>query len=173
MGIAEALFVVGSALRQDAGTRLALQLMRLALYMQPSLTIATMTLGDMLEGERRETEALALYRGVPPDSPLYFSARLRVADVLRETDKLDGAIKELDTLAEQYPDSFEPLATEGDYLRSAERFADAAKAYDRALARLKTVDTQDWSLYYARGVAFERAGEWPSAEKDFLEALKL
>ncbi len=172
-GMAEALFDVGSALRQDQGSRLALGLMRLALYMQPSLTIASMTLGDMLEGERRDEEALAIYRGIAADSPLHFSAQLRIADVLREGDKLDEAIKVLEALAAEWPDSFEPLATEGDYLRSAERFADAAKAYDLALARVKTVDTQDWSLFYARGVAFERAGEWPQAEKDFLEALKL
>lgn len=172
-GMAEALFDVGSALRQDEGTRLALQLLRLSLDMEPDLTIARVSLADILDADRRDDEALALFRGVNPDSPLYFSAHLRIADVLREEDKLDEAVKELDTLAEQWPNNFEPLATEGDYLRSADRFADAVKAYDRAIARVKTVKTQDWSLFYARGVALERAGDWARAEKDFLESLKL
>jgi len=172
-GMAEALFDVGSALRQDEGTRLALQLMRLSLYMEPDLTIAPVSLADILDADRSDDEALALFRGVSPDSPLYFSARLRIADVLREEDKLDEAVKELDTLAEKWPNNFEPLATEGDYLRAADRFADAVKAYDRAIARIKEARTQDWSLFYARGVALERAGDWARAEKDFLESLKL
>jgi len=172
-GLAEALFDVASALRQDQGTRLALELMRLSLYLEPDLTVARVSLADILDADRQDAEALALFRSVSPKSPLAFSARLRVADMLREMDKLDEAIKELDALAVEWPDNFEPLATEGDYLRSADRFADAVKAYDRAFARIKTPRPQDWALYYARGVALERAGEWPRAEKDFLESLKL
>jgi len=172
-GMAEALFDVASALRQDAGTRLALQLMRLSFFMEPRLTVARVSLADILDGDRRDEEALALFRGVKPESPLYFSSRLRIADIMREMGKLDEAVKELDALAAQWPESFEPLATEGDYLRGADRFADAVKAYDRAFDRIETVRARDWSLYYARGVALERNGEWPRAEKDFLEALKL
>jgi tetratricopeptide (TPR) repeat protein len=172
-GMAEAMFDVGAALRQEANGRLSLQFMRLSLLMQPDLTIARITLADMLEADRRDAEALELYRGIDPDSPLYFSARLRVAEVLREMNRLDEAVKELDGLAAKWPDRSEPLATAGDFLRSADRFTDAVKAYDKALARVKNVRTQDWSLFYARGVALERAGEWPRAEQDFLEALKL
>ena len=172
-GMAEALFDVASALRQDSGTRLALELMRLSLYMEPDLTVARVSLADILDSDRTDQEALALFRGVGPKSPLYFSARLRVADMLREMDKLDEALKDLDQLAAEWPNNFEPLATEGDFLRSADRFKDAVGAYDRAFTRIKTPRTQDWSLFYARGVALERAGEWPRAEKDFLEALKL
>src|SRR5690606_8707350 len=31
----------------------------------------------------------------------------------------------------------------------------------------------DWSLFYARGVAYERAGDWQSAERDLTRALEL
>lgn len=172
-GLAEAMFDVGTALRQETNARLALQFMRFSLFMQPDLMIARLTLADLLAADRRDEEALALYRAVKPDAPLYFSAQLRVAEVLRGMDKLDDAVKELDTLAARWPDRAEPLATEGDFLRSADRFADAVKAYDQALARVKKVEARNWPLLYARGVALERSGEWPRAEKDFLEALEL
>jgi tetratricopeptide (TPR) repeat protein len=172
-GLAEAMFDLGSALRQDTGGGVALEFMRLSYYLEPSLDITRVTLADMLDGERRDAEALALYRGVAEGSPLYFSARLRATEVLRDMGKLDEAVGELERLAAAWPDRTEPYATEGDLLRSADRFAEAAKAYDKAIARLGEPQHADWSLYYARGVALERSGEWARAEKDFLEALKL
>ena len=30
-----------------------------------------------------------------------------------------------------------------------------------------------WVLFYTRGISNERAGDWPAAEADFREALKL
>lgn len=172
-GLAEALFDIGSALQQDATERLSLDFMRLALFMSPELTVARIALGDMLAADQRDDEALALYNEIKPSSPLYFSTRLRVANVLRDMNRLDDAAKELERLAATWPDRPDPLATEGDFLRASERFADAAKAYDRAVARIKTIKPSDWSLFYARGVALERSDQWPRAEQDFLEALKL
>ena len=172
-GIAEAMFDLGSALHQESGGRLSLQFLRLALLMEPDLTVARLSLADMLASDRRDAEALALYRGIKRGTPLYFSARLRIAEVLRETDQLDDAVKELDMLASEWPGRPEPLATKGDFLRSADHFGDAVKAYDGAIARVGKIEPTDWSLFYARGVALERSGQWPRAESDFLEALKL
>ena len=172
-GLAEAMFDLGSAVRQETGGRLSVQFLRLALLMEPDLTVARLTLADALAADQRDSEALALYRGIKPGTPLYFSARLRIAEVLREMDKLEDAVKELEALAVQWPSRPEPLATQGDFLRSADRFNDAVKAYDGAIARVGKVASNDWSLFYARGVALERSGQWPRAESDFLEALKL
>ena len=35
------------------------------------------------------------------------------------------------------------------------------------------VEDRHWRLFYVRGIAFERLGEWPKAEADFLRALEL
>ena len=172
-GLAEAMFDLGSALRQESSGSLSLQFLRLALLMEPDLTVARLSLADTLASDQRDAEALALYRGVKPGAPLYFSARLRIAEVLHEMNKLDDAVKELDALASEWSSRPEPLATEGDFLRSADRFDDAVKAYDRAIARVDKIGPTDWSLFYARGVALERSGQWPRAESDFLQALKL
>jgi Flp pilus assembly protein TadD len=65
-----------------------------------------------------------------------------------------------------------PLISLGDILRGHERFEEAAKAYDKALARIKNPEPRHWTLFYARGIAFERSKQWPRAEADFLSALK-
>jgi tetratricopeptide (TPR) repeat protein len=171
-GLAEAIFDIGSALRQDTGTEVAIQFMRMALLVDPDLTVARMMLANMTEADRPQ-EALALYRGVPKESLFYFSAQLRIAEVLRGDNKLPDAIAALESLASAWPDRPEPLATEGDFLRASDKFADAVKAYDRAVARIGDLKSADWSMLYARGVALERNNEWPRAEQDFLHALKL
>ncbi|HLI12925.1 MAG TPA: tetratricopeptide repeat protein [Alphaproteobacteria bacterium] len=172
-GLAEALFDLGSALRQGSDDGISLQFVQLSLVVEPGFDLSRLTLADILSSEQRDGDALAIYRSIPPSSPLYYSARLRVAEALHNMGKLDEAVKELEVLAARWPSRPEALATEGDFLRAADRFADAAKAYDRAIARLNPVKPADWSLFYARGVALERAGDWPPAEKDFLESLKL
>ncbi|MCF3630499.1 tetratricopeptide repeat protein [Alphaproteobacteria bacterium LMO-S08] len=54
-----------------------------------------------------------------------------------------------------------------------EKYPQAAKAYSAAIERVKTPQTHHWSLYYARGIAFERAKRWKDSEKDLLKALDL
>jgi len=173
VGLAEAMFDVGSALRQEDTERLSLEFMRLSLSMSPDFTIAQLALADMLSNAGDDAEALDYYNSVPRASPLYFSARLRAADTLRDQGRLDDALKVLKSLAAEWPQRADPLATEGDFLRMAERFGEAVKAYDGAVARLGTIKPSDWSLFYARGVALERSGQWPRAEADFLRSLKL
>jgi Flp pilus assembly protein TadD len=55
----------------------------------------------------------------------------------------------------------------------AERFPEAVEAYDRALALVDAPQPAHWVLYYTRGIANERAGNWNDAEADFRAALKL
>lgn len=76
-------------------------------------------------------------------------------------------------LARQHPDRPEPLAHQGDILRRRNRFPDAAASYSAAIARLGTPTRANWPLFYARGIAYERADQWPKAEADFQYALQL
>jgi tetratricopeptide (TPR) repeat protein len=173
VGLAEAMFDVGSALHQEETERLSLEFIRLSLSMAPDFTVAKLALADLLSNDGNDTEALDYYNSVPRTSPLYFSARLRAADTLRDEGRLDDALKTLRELSAAWPDRADPLATEGDFLRMSERFPEAVKAYDGAVARLGKIRPADWGLFYARGVALERSGNWPRAEADFIESLKL
>lgn len=61
----------------------------------------------------------------------------------------------------------------GDLLRYDEDYLAAAEAYTKALEITGGESPADWRFYYVRGIAYERAKEWPSAEADFLKALEL
>ena len=53
----------------------------------------------------------------------------------------------------------------------AERYPEAVAAYTRAIALIDAPEPAHWPLYYTRGIANERAGDWAAAEADFREAL--
>ena len=46
-------------------------------------------------------------------------------------------------------------------------------AYDRVINRLRQPMQNDWPLFFSRGVAYERTGQWARAEADLTRALQL
>ncbi|HZS83703.1 MAG TPA: tetratricopeptide repeat protein [Stellaceae bacterium] len=172
-GAAEALFDLASVLNQSETADLALIYARLALYLEPDFPLAKLLVADVLESEHRAEEALAIDRSIPPQSPYAWTARLRAASNLELMGKTDEAAKELQAMAAERPNEVQPLVQLGDLWRSKNRFAEAVASYDEAVARLKQPEPRDWTIFYSRGVALERSGQWPRAEADLLHALQL
>ncbi len=172
-GMAEALLGLAGALRQQEAGEFALLLLRLSLKLRPDFGPATILLADVLENDRRYEAAAAALAGVSPASPYAPMAEIRAAILLDRLDRTDEAIAALERQAAANPSRAEPLARMGDILRSRSRFPEAVRAYDRAISRLGPAERRQWTLYYARGIANERAREWPRAERDFLTALDL
>jgi tetratricopeptide (TPR) repeat protein len=172
-GAAEALFDVASILNQSETADLALIYGRLAIELKPDFPLAALLVGDVLEAAHRSVEALAVDRSIAPGSPYGWAARLRAAVNLQTLDKTDQAIAELKDMAAERPDRTQPLVQLGDILRGKNRFADAVDAYDQAVARIAKPDARQWVIFYSRGIALERSGQWPRAEADLLHALEL
>ncbi len=61
----------------------------------------------------------------------------------------------------------------GDSYRANGNWPEAEGAYDKAIGTIAAVTRTDWLLFYARGVARERNGDWAGAEADLAQALKL
>jgi len=172
-GVAEALFNLASVLQQDETADLALVFNRMALDLRPDLPIARLQLAEILAGQDRIDDAIALYRTVPPDSAFGWQARLAVAESLNQIDDGEAAIRLLREMTAERPDRFDAPLSLGNILRGKERFAEAAEAYDLAVERLGTLEARHWSILYFRGIARERSDKWPLAEVDFLKALEL
>ncbi|MDO8607816.1 MAG: tetratricopeptide repeat protein [Phaeospirillum sp.] len=173
-GLAEAMFDTASLVRQGNAHDLALVFSRLALALRPDFPLAQVLVADTLGQQRRLAEANAVYRAIDPASQVAGFARMRLALNQDETGDTDGAISELKTLAAERPDSFDALMSLGDVMRRHKRFDEAAEAYDQAITRAARLgDAGIWQLYYARGIALERSRQWPKAEADFFEALRL
>ncbi|HEX3500609.1 MAG TPA: tetratricopeptide repeat protein [Stellaceae bacterium] len=172
-GAAEALFDIASILNQSETVDLSLIYGRLAVELKPNFPLAALLVSDILEAQHRPAEALAIDRSIDARSPYGWSARLRAAANLQALDKTDQAIAELKAMAAERPDRMQPLVQLGDILRGQSRFAESADAYDQAVARMGKQDARHWVIFYSRGIALERAGQWPRAEPDLLHALEL
>ncbi|PHK93148.1 hypothetical protein CR162_20180 [Pseudoroseomonas rhizosphaerae] len=172
-GMAEAQLALASALRGQAAPDLTLLLARLSLRLRPDFVPAMLLAADALAEGRHPESALAVLREVPQDDPLTPLVALRRAALLDRLDRPDEAIATLRRLAEARPNALQPHARLGDLLRARERWSESAEAYGAALARVPQPGREHWALFYARGIALERSGQWPQAEADFQRALAL
>jgi tetratricopeptide (TPR) repeat protein len=172
-GMAETLFNLASLLSQERAEEIALAHAHMALWLKADFDVTSVLIGEVLQGQGRGAEAIAVYREIQPDSPFQWMAGLRIAEELESLDRVEEAAAELESLAAARPNRFEPLYRLGNLMRSRDRFAEAVSAYDRAAERLGEPERRHWSLFYFRGIALERQSKWPRAEKDFLLALEL
>ncbi|MBI1262628.1 MAG: tetratricopeptide repeat protein [Rhizobiales bacterium] len=172
-GVAEVLYGLGSALSQDSNSEMSALYLNMALYLHPDFDVARMLLAATYEQAKRYDESIRLYKEIGSSSPLYKTARIQAATDLDRIGKQDEAIKELSRLTGANATDAEPVIALGDIYRSKEDFAMAAETYGHALEIVGTPTERDWTLLYARGICFERIGEWSKAEADLKKALTL
>jgi tetratricopeptide (TPR) repeat protein len=173
-GLAEALFDLASVVNQPETLDLALLYGRCALQLRPDMELAQLLVGDVLSAQNKPDESIAILAQIPRSSPYSWSARLRVAANLEMLDRTDEAIARLKEMAAEAPDRAGADMQLGDLLRGKKRFTEAVGAYDEAIRRFQASGMPErWSLYYSRGIALERSGQWKRAEADLLHALEL
>ncbi|HET8726626.1 MAG TPA: tetratricopeptide repeat protein, partial [Alphaproteobacteria bacterium] len=172
-GIAEALLQIASALTQEQASDLSLTYLRLALFLQPDSALAQVLLGDVLAGRGELEKSLAAYQSVPVDSPASWPARLSAARTLDDLGRTDEAVALLTAMVQERPEHGDVYIALGDLHRRHERFEEAIAAYDEALEREPMLAETDWSFFYRRGIALERAREWQRAEADLQHAIEL
>jgi Flp pilus assembly protein TadD len=172
-GAAEAFLTLADALNGPDSQRVALIHARIATHIRPDLIEADLLAAELLEDQTQYALATAALAAVPATSPWYITAQIRRANTQREAGDPDAGIVTLSELAASNPGQIEVQSALGDALRMAERYPESVAAYDAAIALVATPRPLHWPLYYTRGIANERAGNWPAAEADFRAALDL
>ena len=173
-GASEALYGLGAALSQEPGGEdLGMLYLQLAIYLNPEHPLAMVALGSLLEATKKYETAIETYDRVPDSSPLKRKAKIQRALNLDVLEKKDEAREALKALAEEKPDEIEGLFAYANVLRAGKRYSEATEVYTKILGVLGEPKREHWSIYYYRGMSFERAKQWPLAEKDFQQALKL
>ncbi len=171
-GAAEVLYGLGSVGGRQSDDLASMIYLRLALALDPQHGLALATLADVYERMKQNEQAIRIYEMVPPSSPIYDNAEVQIGLLLEAAGRSDDALKHLTRLVEQRPKDIETVLALANLQRSRKQFAEAADTYTRGLA-LASGGRSDWSTYYARGISYERAKQWPKAEADFKKALEL
>jgi tetratricopeptide (TPR) repeat protein len=173
-GMAEAYATFAAALRQQETGEFSMVLSRLALDMRPDFVTARLMAAEIQANAKHYQGALSLLeQAAKVDDPIAPVVRLRHVAVLERMDRTDEAVREVERIGRDYPDSVLPDIELGDLLRAKHRFSEAIIAYDRVIERIKQPTANEWVLYYSRGIAYERTGQWTRAEADFHRALAL
>lgn len=171
-GVAEVFFTMASVLYSVDAQQDTLLYLRMALHLRPDFPAAQLLLGGVLEDDGRYAEAAEAYGGVRTTGPLAERALLRKAYMVEKQGRLEEALAMLDEHAKTNGD-FNAYVAKGDLLRSRKRYAEAAKAYSRALGALPDITERHWALLFARGACLERTGQWDKAEADLRKSLEL
>jgi tetratricopeptide (TPR) repeat protein len=170
-GAAEVLYGLGaSGTRQDEGPA-SLIYINLALHLNPQHVMGLVTLADVLERNKQYNAAITAYNRIPAASPVQANAELQVGFLLETAGKSEEAVKHLNAILEKKPNDLDALMALGNVYRSHKKFAESVEMYSRALATVGEDNRGHWSLYYYRGIAFERTKQWGKAEADLKKAL--
>ncbi len=176
-GAAEALYGLGAALaRREEELSLAnrgLAYLQLALYLEPTHPLALLSLADLYEAMKKPELAIAAYSRVPAELVLRRNADIQMALNLDSLDRTDEARQQLGKLIASHPDDLEGILALGNILRDRKHYPDCAEAYGKAIDLIPQPTKPTWTVFYFRGICFERAKQWKQAEADLKKALEL
>ena len=155
----------------------------LALFLRKSFDAAHLRLAAVSERQNDFRAAIKSYRQIKPRSDFALLAGVQIAFAYEENEQKDLAESQLFALARQHRNDEMPLAALGGIYRARRDFVKSADIYSRAIERARekkaiakkviAKKAIDWELYFSRGIALERSGQWERAEKDLRRALAL
>jgi tetratricopeptide (TPR) repeat protein len=172
-GIAEVFLNLASILQGEDNDRFGLIYGRLAEMLRPDSAETLLLVAEILSDQGQYDLAVHSLNNVPADSPSFYNAEIGRAQALQSAGRIDAAIEVLRGLARSHATIPSVFTALGDALRRNSDFGEAAKAYDAAIQLLPDPQPNHWFIYYARGISYEREGDWDQAEADFRFALEL
>lgn len=173
-GAAEILSGLGSAVVREDTNDFGVIFLQLALALDPADDMTRITLAENFERLERADDAIAILDKVPIRSPLRRNADIMIAFDYNALDRVDEARATLKRVIRRNPKDKEALNGLGNILRTRKMFAEAADVYTRTIKAIgDQPQTEDWQVFYNRGIAYERTNRWPEAEADFKKALEL
>jgi tetratricopeptide (TPR) repeat protein len=172
-GAAEVLYGLGAAGGRQGDDLAAMIYLRLSLFLAPQNSLAIISLGDIYERIKQNEPAADVYEMVPDGDPLRTTADIQTGQILETLGRSEDAAKYLKGVVDEHPKDEDALSALGNLQRAHKQYGEAVKTYSRALAESAKTDKSKWPLYYFRGISYERNKQWPEAETDLKQALKL
>ena len=173
-GAAEVLYGLGGEGTRQGGEELpSLIYLRLSQFLRPNDDLTAITLANLLDRLKQGEAAVTAYESVPASSPLKSDAEIQVALELDSIGKGPEARARLAQMVAKQPHDVDALTAYAGLLRMDKKYAEAAALYDKAIAAIGIPQSENWPLFYFRGICYERDKQWPKAEADFKKALEL
>jgi len=181
-GMASVLFSVGGALNQSLGNAPDRQGAQdiVNFYLVTSFALAgnsadtAVLLGGLAEALNQPQRAIQWYKKVPSGSPLARVSELQLGLNLASTGKIEEARAHLKAAIAADPRDVRGYVAYGSLLSDAKEYEEMARNYDKAVEIIGQLPKRaDWSVFFQRGIAYERLKKWELAEPNFKKALTL
>jgi tetratricopeptide (TPR) repeat protein len=148
-------------------------------YLRLSMALKTendenkVLLSNYYEENKQFTAAAEVYSQIPEGSDFYITAKIALAENLYNAGEKKDAIRQLKKLTKKDNPSMVAMLTLADLYRKDEKFKPAAQVYTKIIDLLQEPSKENWPIFFARGICYERSGQWELAENDLLKALEL
>ena len=172
-GAGEALFSLAGAMNDEQSIDVAELYAQLAISFNKDQPITQTLLGDIYSDMKSGLAAVDAYEQVPTVSPLRGYADMQIAINLQRLGQVPEATTRLKAVLAKDPKNLDAWTTLGNIYRINEQFDEATAAYAKAIDLIPAGDTNNWQIYYNRGIAFDRQKSWDKSEADFRKALSM
>jgi tetratricopeptide (TPR) repeat protein len=172
-GAADILIGLAGPLAKQGGADYALVFYQLALFLDPDNAPALIGLAELYQDLKQPERAVEAFEQVPASSPLKRNAEIELGSALDQLDRTDDAVGHLKAIVAKDPTDLDAIVSLGGVYQGRKRFQEAADTFGQAIAVVGEPTRANWSLFYYRGIAYERTKQWPKAEADFQKALQL
>lgn len=173
-GAAGVLFSIGGALNREGAEDTVMLYLQLSHALDKDAADTLILLGGIAENAKQPEKAIAFYRQVPETSPMRRISELQLGLTLAETGKVKEAREHLQGLIASDPNDIRSYLAYGSVLSDAKDYAAMAENYDKAVEIIGPNPARNhWSVFFQRGIAYERLKKWDKAEPNFNKALEL
>ena len=131
---------------------------------------ATLIKGELFQKIGNDKDARLMFKEINQDSDFYLDAQINLALNYSFYLSYDEAIKNINKLLEKNNNLYPIKKILADTHRIEKNYKFAIQLYNEMIERN---ENDLWSIYYLRGICFERLGQWDKAEKNFLKSLDL
>src|SRR5690606_20901971 len=173
-GAAAVLFSIGGALNREGAEDIVSLYLQAARALDPESDDTLVLLGGLAENMKKPERAIEYYRAVPENSPMRRISELQLGLNLADTGKVAEAKEHLSRLIEADTSDLRSYLALGNVYSEAKEYKEMGDLYDRAVAVIGPVPNRThWSIFFQRGIAYERQKKWGEAEPNFRKALDL
>lgn len=172
-GASEIFFNIGAAISRQGGLPFAQSHLQLSLFLDPKSDVTLLALANVYKLHDQYERANEYYSKISETGPYARRAQLEIGINLNQMDRVDESIASLNKLVSEDPDDLSTVSALSRIYSQHEKYLSAANLLNEAIPRIASINRTHWSLFYRRGIAFERTDQWAKAEADFRKALEL
>ena len=170
-GLAEAFYNISSWYYQKDFYKFSIFFGKLSLRLRKDFNAMRLLLSSSFEIIDLENNADEIVSQVNTKNPYYMKflkLRVSLSDEIKRKNKIKPLLEEL---INNHPKNWELKILLADIYRTEKNYDGSINLYSQIIEDV--FDENKWSIFYSRGIAYERSNKWEKAEEDLKMAMTL